>query len=452
MEARSAQEIWEAALGELQIQVSKPNYRTWLGKTIGLSYQDNQFVIGVPNTFVAEYLDQNQCSLIEKTLIGLTHRDIKVLFRVDTTHQNSLTSYRNREGIPQAQQTNPLLFNPKYTFDSFIVGNGNRLAHAAALGVAENPGHSYNPLFIYGGVGLGKTHLLQAISHSALAKNIQVLYVSAEQFTNEFTNALREKKIQEFRNKFRHVDMLLIDDIQFLNGKEQTEESFFHTFNELHNANRQIVITSDRPPKSMPLLQERLRSRFEWGLVADIQPPDFETRLAILRAKAEQKGINVPSDVLELVAQRTEQNIRELEGSLNRVVAYTKLIRALPTPELAAQALQDIASKEPKTASITPYLIIEAVVDNFQITPSNLKSRKRDEKTALARQLAMYLIRQETSWSLTQIGKELGGRGPATVSHAYEKITNDINNSPYLKRKISDIQQKIYSKQKGGNY
>jgi len=451
MEARSAQEIWEAALGELQIQESKPNYRTWLEKTVGLSYQGNEFVIGVPNTFVAEYLDQNQRSLIEKTLIGLTHRDIKILFHVDTAHQDSLTSYKGQGKIPSVQQTNLSLFNPKYTFDSFIVGSCNRLAYAGALRVAENPGHSYNPLFIYGGVGLGKTHLLQAIGHAALAKNIQVLYVSAEQFTNEFTNAIRERKTQEFHHKYRNVDMLLVDDIQFFTGKAQTEENFFHTFNELHNANHQIAITSDRPPKSMPLLQDRLRSRFEWGLVADIQPPDFETRLAILQAKAEQKGVNVALDVLEFIAQRIQQNIRELEGSLNRVVAYAKLIRALLTPELAAQALQDIAGKEAKTASITPHLIIEAVVDSFQLTSQDLKSRKRDKETALARQVAMYLIQQEASWSLTQIGKELGGRGPATVSHAYEKIANDINNSPYLKRKILDIQQKIYSKQKGWN-
>ncbi|MBA7507314.1 Chromosomal replication initiator protein DnaA [subsurface metagenome] len=452
MEARSAQEIWEAALGELQIQVNKPNYRTWLEKTVGLSYQGNQFVIGVSNTFAAEYLDQNLRSLIEKTLIGLTKHDTKILFRVETTQQNSPTSYRSQREIPSTQQTNLPLFNPKYTFDSFIVGSCNRLAYAAAVRVAENPGYSYNPLFIYGGVGLGKTHLLQAIGHASLAKNMQVLYVSAEQFTNEFTNSIRERKTQEFHNKYRNVDMLLIDDIQFFGGKVQTEENFFHTFNELHNANHQIAVTSDRSPKSMPLLQDRLRSRFEWGLVADIQPPDFETRLAILQAKAGQKEVNVAPDVLAFIAQRIHHNIRELEGSLNRVVAYAKLIRVLLTPELAAQALQDIAGKEPKTASITPHLIIEAVVDSFQLTPQDLKSQKRDKETALARQVAMYLIRQEASWSLTQIGKELGGRGPATVSHAYEKIANDINNSPYLRRKISDIQKKISSKQKGWNY
>ncbi len=452
MEGRSAQEIWEAALGELQIHVSKPNYRTWLEKTVGLSYQGNQFVLGVPNTFVAEYLDQNQRSLIEKTLIGLTRRDIKIQFHVDSAEKNSLASYRNQGKLSSVQQVSLPLFNPKYTFDSFIVGNCNRLAYAAALKVAENPGQSYNPLFIYGGVGLGKTHLLHAIGHATLAQNMRVLYVSAEQFTNEFTNAIRERKTQEFHDKYRNVDILLVDDIQFFSGKAQTEETFFHTFNELHNANHQIAITCDRPPKSMRLLQDRLRSRFEGGLVADIQPPDFETSLAILRAKAEQKGVNVALDVLELIAQRLHQNIRQLEGSLNRVIAYAKLMKGLLTPELAAQALQDIAAKEPKTSSIIPHLIIDEVASSFQLTPQDLKSRKRDKQTALARQVAMYLFRQETNWALTQIGEELGGRKPATVSHAYEKIANDINNSPYLKRKISDIQQKIYSKQNDWSY
>ena len=456
MEARSAQEIWEVALGELQIQESKPNYRTWLEKTVGLSYQGNEFVIGVPNTFVAEYLDQNQRSLIEKTLIGLTHRDIKILFHVDTAHQDSLTSSRGQGKIPSVQQTNLPLFNSKYTFDSFIVGSCNRLAYAGALRVAENPGHSYNPLFIYGGVGLGKTHLLQAIGHAALAQNIQVLYVSAEQFTNEFTNAIRERKTQEFHHKFRNVDMLLIDDIQFFTGKAQTEENFFHTFNELHNANHQIAITSDRPPKSMPLLQDRLRSRFEWGLTVDIQPPDFATRLAILQSKAERERANVTSEVLEFIAQRNQQNIRQLEGSLNRVIAYARLISTSLTLELASKALEDIATKAPKGDANTLALVIEAVTDSFQITPVDLKSRKRDKETALARQVAMYLIRKETNCSLAQIGKELGGRDHSTVLHACEKIASDIDASPYLRRKITDIQQKIYPKQnprqKKGNY
>jgi len=448
LEVRSAQEIWEAALGELQIQVSKPNYRTWLKKTIGLSYLDNQFVVGVSNTFVAEYLDKNQRSLIEKTLIGLTHQDIKVVFQVDNVPQNSTGPYSVRAETPSPPPTSPPKFKSKYTFDSFIVGSGNRLAHAAALGVAENPGRSYNPLFIYGGVGLGKTHLLHAIGHVALANHIHVLYVSAEQFTSEFISSIRERTTEEFRNKYRSVDMLLIDDIHFISGKEQTEESFFYTFNELHNANRQIAITSDRPPKSLPLLEDRLRSRFEWGLIADIQPPDFETRLAILRAKAEGQGVNISSDVLEFIAHQVQQNVRELEGSLNRVIAYAKLTRALVTPELAAQAIRDIATKAPKSAIITPDLIIEAVVNTFQITPRDLKGRRRDKETALARQVAMYLLRKEAYCSPAQIGQAIGGKSPSTVSHACEKIASNIDASPYLRSKLLDIQQKIRSSQK----
>ena len=451
MEARSAQQIWETALGELQIQVNKPNYRTWLDKTAGLSYQDEQFVIGVPNTFVAEYLDRNQRSLIEKVLTGLIHHEVQVQFQVDTNQPSSTSSYGSRQKTTLSQQASLPLFNPRYTFNSFVVGSCNQLAYAAALGVSQNPGNSYNPLFIYGGAGLGKTHLLHAIGHTALVNNMKVLYVRAEQYTNALMNALREKKTEDFRNKYRSVDMLLVDDVQFFSGKTQTEENFFHTFDELHSANRQIAITSDRPPKSIPLLQDRLRSRFEWGLVTDIQPPDFETRLAILQAKAEREGVIVSADVLELIALQIQQNIRALEGSLNRVVAYAKLIRTVLTPELAAQALKDIAGNEPKPAPITPGLIMEAVVNSFQLTPSDLKSRKRDEATALARQVVMYLIRQETDCSLAEIGQELGGRSPATVSYAYQKIARDINNSPPLRRKVFQIQQGIYSSSKTGN-
>jgi chromosomal replication initiator protein len=446
MEAGSAQQIWETALGELQIQVNKPNYRTWLEKTVGLSYHDNEFVIGVPNTFVAEYLDKNQRSLIEKTLIGLTNRDIKVTFQVDSRHQDLPASYSGRE------EHQPR-FNPKYTFDSFILGSCNRLAYAAALGVAENPGHCYNPLFIYGGPGLGKTHLLHAIGHAALASNINVLYVSSEQFTNEFITAIQDRKTEEFRNKYRSVDMLLVDDIHFISGKEQTEECFFHTFNELHNNNRQMVITSDCSPKAMPVsktkrrarapVEERLCSRFEWGLIVDIQPPDFETRLAILQAKAKQREQDVALDVLELIAQRIQYNIRELEGSLNRVIAYAKLLRALLTPEIATQALEDIATKCPEAAAITPVLVIEAVANSFQLAPGDLKSRKRDKETAFARQVAMYLLRQETNISLAQIGKELGGREPISVSLACKKIANTLTSNACLRQKILDIQQNL---------
>jgi len=444
LKVRSAQEIWEAALGELQLQVSKSNYKTWLGKTAGLSFQDNQFIVSVPNAFVAEYLDQNQRSLIEKTLIGITRKNLSVLFQVDGSCQNPLMSSGNYGAPVPAQQDGLASFNPKYTFESFVVGNCNRLAYAAALGIAQNPGHSYNPLFIYGRAGLGKTHLLHAIGHVALASDYRVLYVSAEQFTNDFISAIRERDTEKFRKKYRSVNMLLVDDLHFLSGKGQTEESFFHTFDELHNANRQIVITCNCLPKALPLLHDQLRSRLEWGLIADIQPPDTETRLAILQAKAKQKAVDMPVDVLEFMSQRAYQTIRELEGCLNRVIAYAKLTRAPYTLELAARAHEDIASKQPKAVALTPDLVVEAVASSFQLTPLDLRGRKKDKETALARQVAMYLIRQATKASLTETGQALGGKNPSTVSHACEKVASSIEASSYLHRKILDIQSQMY--------
>ena len=443
MSTRSAQELWETALGELQMQVSKANYRTWLEKTSGLTYQNGHLIVGVPNAFVAEYLERNQRSLIEKTLSSLTQGDIKVQFQVGNSPGNSTGDNGTRPETLTVPPASAFTFNPKYTFASFIVGSCNRLAHAAAMGVAENPGHSFNPLFIYGGVGLGKTHLLQAIGHVALASNLQVIYASAERFTNEFVHAIRQKKTEEFHNKYRSVDMLLIDDIHFISGKEQTQESFFHTFNELHNANHQIVVTCDCPPQDMSLLESRLRSRFEWGLIVDIQPPDWETRLAILQAKTEQAGANIPSEVLEFIARRSQQNIRQLEGSLNRVIAFSRLVRAIPTIDLAAQALEDIASKDQKLISVTPDQLIAVVANSFQLTPADLKSRKRDRETALARQVAMYLIREKTNLSLEQIGNELGNRDHSTVVHACEKIAAALETDTYLKRKLAGIRQGI---------
>ncbi|MBN1160650.1 MAG: chromosomal replication initiator protein DnaA [Dehalococcoidales bacterium] len=442
---RPPKEIWEIALGELQVQVSKPNFRTWFNKTVGLSYNDNQFVVGVPNTFAAEYLEKNQRSLIEKALGGLTAPEVQVVFQVNGKSNLQAASAENITPIPATPPAFTRL-NPDYVFDSFIEGGCNKLARAAAQSVAQNPGHSYNPLFIYGGAGLGKTHLLHAIGQAATANRINVICASAEQFTNEFVASVREKTTEEFRNKYRSIGMLLIDDIQFIGGKEQTEESFFHTFNELHNTNRQIVMTSDCPPKSMPLLEERLRSRFEWGLIVDIQPPDYDTRLAILRAKARQRDINVPPDVLELIAREALSNIRILEGSLNRVCAFAKLLKAEPSLDIAARALADIASKEYMPDDITPTAIIQAVAQCFQLPHDALLGRNRDKDTALARRLAMYIIRQETNYSLSQIGEELGKRDAAYVTNACKKIAGDINSSPFLKRKVRDIKRQMRPK------
>jgi chromosomal replication initiator protein len=443
MKNRTSKEIWDIVLGDLQVQVSKPNFRTWFSKTIGLSYQDNQFTIGVPNTFAAEYLEKNQRSLIEKSLKPLTSPDVKVIFQVNGKSLQPLPETEKVTALPFSPPSFVRL-NPGYVFDSFVEGSGNRLARAAALSVAQNPGHVYNPLFLYGAAGLGKTHLLHAIGQAAVANHINVICTSAEQFTNEFVAALRERTTEEFRNKYRSIGMLLIDDIQFIGGKEQTEESFFHTFNELHNTNRQIVMTSDCPPKSMPLLEDRLRSRFEWGLIVDIQPPDYETRLAILQAKARQKGADVPKDVFELIAKDNQSNVRALEGSLNRVFALSKLLRTSPTLDLATRALEDIAAREFMPNDITPTSIINAVAECFQLSRDALLGRERDKDTTLARRLAMYLIRQETNFSLAQIGQELGNRDAASVTIACKKVAGDLDVSPYLKRKVRDIQRNLH--------
>ncbi len=436
--SRSAKEIWEAALGELELQVTKANYRTWLKDTVGLSYQEDQFVVGVPNTFAIEWLEKRLYHLIRKTLAGILGHPIEVQFQVYHPQQIQPSQ------IGKGQSEGRFYFNPKYTFSSFIVGSSNRLAHAAALGVAENPGTVYNPLFIYGGVGLGKTHLLHAIGHLVQQKAKPVVYVTAEQFTNEFIASIREQSTENFRNKYRSVDVLLIDDIHFIAGKEQTQECLFHTFNDLHNANRQIVLSSDRPPKALPLLEERLRSRFEWGLIVDIQPPDFETRLAILQAKAAEQNVSLPFDVLQLIARRIQKNIRELEGALNRVLAYAKLTKAAITPELAAEALKEITAEESKR-TLTPQLIINTVADYFKLDPNALRGKRRDKPIALARQIAMYLMREEMECSWTEIGAELGGRDHSTVLHGYDKIASEIEISNALRRDILEIKEILYS-------
>jgi chromosomal replication initiator protein len=442
---RSAQEIWDTALGELQLQVSRANYRTWLEKTKGLSYQDSHLVLGVPNTFVSEYLDKNLRSLIEKTLIGITQSDVRVTFSVDNcTPLLEAQPLPQVQALPAASQTvqvtaNLTRLNPKYTFDSFVVSHSNRLAFAAAQGVSQQPGlSSYNPLYIYGGVGLGKTHLLNAIGNAAVARGTQVLYVSAEQFTNDFINALKERRTDDFRNKYRNTDMLLIDDIQFISGKEQTEESFFHIFNELRHADRQIALTSNCPPHSIPLIEERLRSRLEWGLSAGIQQPDFDTRMAILSEKASKEGVSLSPDVLEFIANKIKQNIRELEGSLNRVVAYAKLLRAAVTPELASEALEDIADRKP-LALPAPTQLVEIVARHFKVGCTDLRSSKRDKQTTLARQVGMYIMRDKTDFSLSRIGREFGGRQPISVSQAYSKIAAEVETNPELKKSVNDI-------------
>lgn len=451
MKERSARETWEAVLGELQLQLTKTNYDTWLKDTLGLSYQGDQFVVGVPSPFAVEWLQRRLHSLIKKTIIGITGHNLDVSFEICAGEHSTAARVKPKTrsspsaSLPINRKINLSPFNPRYTFDSFIVGNCNRLAHAAAMGVAEKPGRVYNPLFIYGGVGLGKTHLLHAIGHFLLAGKIRVLYVSTEQFTNEFIKSIRERKTEEFRQKYRGVDVLLVDDIHFIIGKEQTQEGFFHTFNDLHNANRQIVITSDRPPKSMPLLEDRLRSRFGWGLIADIQPPDLETRIAILQAKAEEQRVGVPQEVLDFIGRKVQRSIRELEGSLNRVLAFARLTKTPLTIKLATQALADLPDSAARR-SLAPASIIATVAKYFDLDEQALAAKRRDKQTALARHIAVYLIREETGCSFTEIGRQLGGRDHSAILRGCDKIALEINTSPQLRGDILEIREMLYSK------
>jgi chromosomal replication initiator protein len=433
----SAADIWQAALGELELQVSRPNFKTWFKDTTALAYDGEAFLVGTTNAFIAEYLEKTQRSLIEKTLIGLTRRSVTVRFKV---------VWATDAETPRPENDTAALygFNPRYTFDNFIVGAGNRLAHAAALGVARHTAEAaYNPLFLYASPGLGKTHLLQAIGQEAVRQGQRPVYVSGEQFTHEFVESIRERRTDEFRARYRSAELLMVDDIHAISGKEQTQECFFNTFNELHNAGRQIVVTSDRPPREIPLLEERLRSRFEWGLAADIQPPDYETRRAILLAKAGDAHAELNPDVLEMLAADVRRNIRELEGSLNRILAYAGLLQAEITPELARKAMRDIAPRPAQAALPAPDLALKLVAESFALTVDDLLGRRRDKETAQARQVAMYVLKQQGQQSLSDIGQAVGGRGASTVSHACEKIARDIEASPVFRRQVESIKLKL---------
>lgn len=457
---RPAQEVWEVALGQLELQVTKSVFDTWLKSTSGVGFENGNFVIGVPTPFVAESLETRFQSMVKKTLVGVLGHDTGVQFRVSPgraeTAQAAAENHsilgsnaygNNGYGTPK-DAPSLVWLNNRYTFDTFIMGSSNRMAHAAALAVADNPGNSYNPLFIYGGAGMGKTHLLHAIGHATIAKGARVVCVSAEQFTNEFIIAIRERSTDAFRMKYRSVDVLLIDDVQFIAGKEQTEEGFFHTFNDLHNANRQIVLTSDRPPAALTLLENRLRSRFEWGLITDIQPPELETRIAILQAKARALSVDVPQETLQYIARRHQRNIRELEGALNRVVALSRLTCTAINPELAAKALEDISSSSKSNLRATTQQVIEAVCSHLEVPQEALNAKRRDAKTVLARQIAMYLIRDELHMSFAEIGTSFGGRDHSTVIHACEKIEEEVNVNPQLRRQVLDIRTLIHPDKK----
>jgi len=458
-------DIWGRVLQVMESELRKPSFDTWLKSTRPVELFDNTLVVAVQNTFAQQWIESRYMPLILSALREAAGRPLDVRFVTPDAHQEvAAAAYRPDTVQPLAADPPPrdpaappsgadgpspsgkdgrppLYLNPKYTFESFVVGDSNRLAHAAALAVAESPARAYNPLFIYGGVGLGKTHLMQAIGHyvARYSPDLVVLYVSSETFTNELINAIRDDKTIEFKRRYRNIDVLLIDDIQFLAGKERTQEEFFHTFEALHGANRQIVISSDRPPKDIPTLEERLRSRFEWGLLADIQPPDLETRVAILRKKAQTEGLCIPDDVIMHVASRIDTNIRELEGALIRIVASSSLENQPITLEFAVEALRDILPEKKGVRAATIADIQALVARHYSLSVDDLKSDSRVRRVAFPRQIAMYLCRELTNHSLPKIGEEFGGRDHTTVLHACEKITKERTQNPDLDEQLKNL-------------
>lgn len=438
---------WDQALAIIQKELSKPSFDTWLKPAKALDFKNNIFQIAVPNDFARDWLESRYCNLIKDTLRTVLNQHVEVRFVIPSTAQPNTApaAHPEKTATLAADEIVSTYLNPKYTFDTFVVGNSNRFAHAASLAVAEAPAKAYNPLFIYGGVGLGKTHLMHAIGHYILEQNptVKVVYVSSEKFTNELINSIRDDKAEDFRTRYRNMDILLIDDIQFLAGKERTQEEFFHTFNALHEANKQIIISSDRPPKEIPTLEDRLRSRFEWGLITDIQPPDLETRIAILRKKAQLENMQLPDDeVMTFIANKIQANIRELEGALTRVMAFSSFGDREITPDLAAEALKDIIpASRPKQISIA--MIQQVVAEYYNLKLEDFKAKKRTRTVAFPRQIAMYLAREMTEHSLPKIGEEFGGRDHTTVMHAYEKIQQDLQTDPQLVTILNDLRSKI---------
>ncbi|MBB5324131.1 chromosomal replication initiator protein [Anoxybacillus tepidamans] len=442
-------DLWNKALAEIEKKISKPSFETWLKSTKAHSLKGDTLVIIAPNEFARDWLDSRYAHLIGETIYDIIGEELNIKFIIPHNPNEEEVELKpaakKQRKLDEEQADFPQsMLNPKYTFDTFVIGSGNRFAHAASLAVAEAPAKAYNPLFIYGGVGLGKTHLMHAIGHYVIEHNpsAKVVYLSSEKFTNEFINAIRDNKADDFRNKYRNVDVLLIDDIQFLAGKEQTQEEFFHTFNTLHEESKQIVISSDRPPKEIPTLEDRLRSRFEWGLITDITPPDLETRIAILRKKAKAEGFDIPNEVMLYIANQIDSNIRELEGALIRVVAYSSLINKEINADLAAEALKDIIpSSKPRVITIQD--IQRVVGQHFNLKLEDFKAKKRTKSVAFPRQIAMYLSRELTDCSLPKIGEEFGGRDHTTVIHAHEKISTLLQTDVQLQKHIKEIQEKL---------
>ncbi len=447
-----AEQAWQAAVGQLQMDMPKAAFNTWVRDAVLVSYEDGNFMVGVRNAYARDWLESRLSSTVMRLLTGMMNRSVDVRFVVwqSGNGQADLLS-----GDPQgAEEQDPAewtevpsnhpfssSFISRYSFENFVVGHSNRLAHAASLAVAENPARAYNPLFLYGGAGLGKTHLLHAIGSVCAGRGQHVLYVTSEEFTNDLINAIRTHTTQAFREKYRRPDVLLIDDIQFIAGKESTQEEFFHTFNALHGQDKQLVMTSDRPPKAMVTLEERLRSRFEWGLIADIQPPDYETRLAILRSKADRVGYRMQSDILELIARRVQSNIRELEGALTRIAAFADLSGMPMTMQLAESVLVDLL---PRRNEVKPDEVVHKVADAFGVAIERMLGRDRSREVALPRQIAMYLLREEAKISLPQIGETLGGRDHTTVMYGCEKVADLLEQDDRLRRQVIEIKEMLY--------
>ena len=443
-------EIWEQSSNIIKGEITEVSFNTWIKSITPVSIENNTFVLSVPNDLTKGILSSKYTNLISNALKLITSKKYNIKFLVLSKSEEALTlDNKPQEYTKRSITTNDetTMLNPKYTFDSFVIGNSNRFAHAASLAVAESPAKAYNPLFIYGGVGLGKTHLMHAIGHYILENNkkSKVTYVSSEKFTNELINSIKDDKNVEFRNKYRNIDVLLIDDIQFIAGKESTQEEFFHTFNALYEANKQIILSSDRPPKEIPTLEDRLRSRFEWGLIADIQPPDFETRMAILKKKADVENLNIPNEVMVYIATKIKSNIRELEGALIRIAAFSSLTNKEISIDLAVEALKDIISSK-QSKQVTIDLIQDVVANYYNLKVSDFKSARRTRNVAFPRQIAMYLCRKLTDMSLPKIGEEFGGRDHTTVIHAYEKISNNLKKDESLQNAINDLTKRLNQK------
>lgn len=446
----SAEQLWDEILNKLKEEMPKDSYELWFKPTRAVSFEDNLLNVQVPNRFFSKYLQERHKGKIEELLKVTTASEAQIIFTIDPQSHIQEKERKDEEIEPTsiaADETTftTMEFNPKYTFENFVVGPSNRFAHATAEAVANDPGKAYNPLFIYGGVGLGKTHLLQAIGHYNKKQNprLAVLYITSERFTNELIESIRNDRMVEFRNKYRHLDVLMIDDIQFLVGKESTQEEFFHLFNTLYEAHKQIVISSDSTPKEIPTIEERLRSRFQWGVIADIQPPDIETRIAILRKKAGAENIFIPDDVVLFLASQIKSNIRELEGCLIRIVAFSSLTGSEVTVDRSKEILKDIITKEELAVPITIELIQNAVSKHFHLDVKEMKSKKRTDAVAFPRQVAMYLARTLTEYSTTEIGTDFGGRDHTTVMYACEKIKMKLAGDPFFTALINRITQEI---------